>query len=96
MRMYLQERRPITLRLSGQEYRDDVRNRQGALPVERTMLTSGILDFALDSRIKGYKKLDTPNSPRSATRRRRFEVLHPGLGADGKRLDMSALTVGEA
>jgi hypothetical protein len=29
-------------------------------PVERTMLTSGILDFALESRFQGYKKLATP------------------------------------
>ncbi len=29
-------------------------------PVERTMLSSGILDFALESRIQGYKQLDTP------------------------------------
>jgi hypothetical protein len=28
-------------------------------PVERTMLSSGILDFALESRIQGHKKVDT-------------------------------------
>lgn len=29
-------------------------------PVERTMLTSGMLDFALESRFQGYRKLATP------------------------------------
>lgn len=29
-------------------------------PVERTLLTSGILDFAMESRIQGHKKLYTP------------------------------------
>jgi hypothetical protein len=29
-------------------------------PVERTLLTSGMLDFALESRFQGYKKLPTP------------------------------------
>jgi hypothetical protein len=33
-------------------------------PVERTLLTSGILDFVLDSRIQGHKKLDTPQLAR--------------------------------
>jgi hypothetical protein len=33
-------------------------------PVERTMLTSGILDFGLESRIQGYKKLATPELER--------------------------------
>ena len=61
MLMYLQERRPhhhfgclvknIELMFETGE---------APYPVERTMLTSGILDFALESRIRGYQKLDTP------------------------------------
>ena len=29
-------------------------------PVQRTMLTSGMLDFALESRFQGHKRLETP------------------------------------
>ena len=29
-------------------------------PVQRTMLTSGMLDLALESRFQGYKRLETP------------------------------------
>ena len=57
-------------------------------PVERTMLSSGILDFALESRFQGYKKLDTPElalvryqaSPESY-------FCEKGWDSNGKRLD---------
>lgn len=57
-------------------------------PVERTLLTSGILDFALESRFQGYKKLDTPEL--AQVRYRAPESSHfcaKGWGPDGKRLD---------
>ena len=57
-------------------------------PVARTMLSSGILDFALESRILGYKKLETPQlsrvryltSPES-------NFFSKGWDSNGKRLD---------
>ena len=58
-------------------------------PVERTMLTSGILDFGLESRFQGYKKLETPELAK--VRYQTPNVSHfctKGWGADGKRLDM--------
>ncbi len=57
-------------------------------PVERTMLSSGILDFALESRILGYKIVQTPelskvryqSSPES-------HFFSKGWDENGKRLD---------
>jgi len=57
-------------------------------PVERTMLSSGILDFALESRILGYKKLDTPELSRV-----RYQCASEsyfftkGWDSNGKRID---------
>jgi len=57
-------------------------------PVERTMLTSGMLDYALESRFKGYKKLNTPQLAK--VRYKSPEESHfctTGWGDDGKMLD---------
>ena len=57
-------------------------------PVERTMLTSGILDFGLESRFRNYQKLDTPQLAKvryQTTSASHFSTR--GWGPDGKRLD---------
>jgi hypothetical protein len=57
-------------------------------PVERTMLTSGILDFALESRFQGYKKLETPQL--AQVRYQTPNASHfctKGWESNGKRLD---------
>ena len=57
-------------------------------PVERTMLTSGILDFALESRFQGYKKLETPQL--AQVRYQTPNASHfctKGWDSNGKRLD---------
>ncbi|MBL8231189.1 MAG: hypothetical protein JNL98_22035 [Bryobacterales bacterium] len=57
-------------------------------PVERTLLTSGILDFALESRSQGYKKLATPELGRVRYQAPNASHFCPkGWGGDGKRLD---------
>lgn len=57
-------------------------------PVERTMLTSGLLDFVLESRLENYKKLETPQL--AAVQYQTPNASHfftKGWGEDGKRLD---------
>jgi len=57
-------------------------------PVERTLLTSGILDFALESRVQGHRKLATPEL--AQVRYQTPNASHfctQGWGAGGKRLD---------
>ena len=57
-------------------------------PVERTMLSSGILDFALESRIQGHKKLETPELARVSYKT--SDASHfciTGWDENGKRID---------
>ncbi len=57
-------------------------------PVERTMLSSGILDFALESRILGHKIVETPElSKVRYTSSPESYFFSKGWDKNGKRLD---------
>tara|TARA_R110002111_G_scaffold219852_1_gene282010 strand:+ start:1168 stop:2460 length:1293 start_codon:yes stop_codon:yes gene_type:complete len=57
-------------------------------PVERTLLSSGILDFALESRILGHKKLKTPELAKvNYITPNASHFSSTGWDENGKRLD---------
>jgi hypothetical protein len=57
-------------------------------PVERSLLTSGMLDFALESRFRGYSKLNTPELAAVAYQPSKTSTFcTQGWDDQGKRLD---------
>ena len=56
---------PLVLRIE-----DFFRDHKSPYPVERTLLTGGILDVSLESRVKNHRRIETPAWPRSITKHR--------------------------
>lgn len=88
--MFLQEGRPYHhFGCLVQKIEDMFQTGQAPYPVERTLLTSGMLDFALESRFRGYAKLDTPQLAQVRYRTPdRSHFCTKGWTPEGKRLDM--------
>lgn len=88
--MYLQERRPHHhFGCLVKNIEKMFETGQAPYPVERTMLTSGMLDFALESRLQGYRTLDTPELAKVRYRTpNASQFCTKGWDANGKRLDM--------
>jgi hypothetical protein len=89
MLMYLQERRPHHhFGCLVKNIETMFETGKAPYPVERTLLTSGILDFALESRIQGHKKLGTPDLARVRYQPPEASFFcTKGWGPDHKRLD---------
>lgn len=87
--MYLQERRPHHhFGCLVKKIEEMFETGRAPYPVERTMLTSGILDFGLESRIQGHKRLPTPDLEKVRYQTPpKSHFCTKGWGPDGKRLD---------